>query len=388
MTPDPLPLTQSPRLSSLDALRGLTLFFLVGLGPVVTTFCEGVPDAASNGFITTLARLFSHEEWEGLMPWDMLMPLFMFMSCASIPFSMARFRREHDYGAYARRVTRRVILLWLIGMLVQGSVRDLNPDHIYLYTNTLQSIAVAYTVASLLFMFGRVRTQIITFVLLLLAYWGAMEFISVAGFGGGQYGPDNNLAEWIDRTVLGRFRDGATPLPDGSVQFLPGYTYTWLISSLTFAATGLAGLFCGSICKAAALSPRNKARRLLYVGLALFAAGMLWSLEMPIIKHIWTSSMCLVAAGVSFLLMALLFWFYDVRSHTFGLDFLRTYGLNSIMAYIFEEMLNFKSIPHSLFYGLEQYIGGFYPCVLALGQAVVIYLILLAMKRLGIFIRL
>lgn len=48
-------MTQSPRLSSLDALRGLTLFFLVGLGPVVTTFCEGVPDAASNGFISTLA---------------------------------------------------------------------------------------------------------------------------------------------------------------------------------------------------------------------------------------------------------------------------------------------------------------------------------------------
>ena len=41
----------APRLSSLDALRGLTLFFLVGLGPVITTFCEGVPDAASNGFI-------------------------------------------------------------------------------------------------------------------------------------------------------------------------------------------------------------------------------------------------------------------------------------------------------------------------------------------------
>lgn len=48
-------MTQSPRLSSLNALRGLTLFFLVGLGPVVTTFCEGVPDTASNGFIILLA---------------------------------------------------------------------------------------------------------------------------------------------------------------------------------------------------------------------------------------------------------------------------------------------------------------------------------------------
>ena len=375
------------RLTSLDALRGFNLFFLVAFGPVVLNFCNGVPNGIMDWFFTPLSQLLRHEEWEGLTPWDTIMPLFMFMSCASIPFSMARFRREKDYGVYARRVCRRVVLLWLIGLIIQGSVRDLNPDRIYIFTNTLQSIAVAYLVASLLFMFCKLRTQIITFVLLLLAYWGAMEFISVDGFGGGQYGPDNNLAEWIDRVVLGRFRDGAMLQPDGTVAFAPWYTNTWILSSLTFAATGLAGLFCGTICKSASLSPKKKGLWLLGIGVALTVAGWAWHIEMPVIKRIWTSSMCLVAAGYSFLLMALFFWWYDIKGKTTCLEFLRTYGLNSLVAYTLEEMINFKSIPHSLFYGLEQYMGAFYPFVLALGQAVVIYLILLAMKRLNIFIK-
>lgn len=37
-----------------------------------------------------------------------------------------------------------------------------------------------------------------------------MKFISIDGYGGGNYTPEDNLAEWIDRTVLGRF---GTELP-------------------------------------------------------------------------------------------------------------------------------------------------------------------------------
>ena len=97
--------------------------------------------------------------------------------------------------------------------------------------------------------FTRFRTWIVAFILLLLAFWGAMEFISVDGFGGGQYSPTNNLAEWVDRTVLGRFRDAAVVNADGSVTFPSWYTYTWVLSSLTFGATSLAGLMAGYICK-------------------------------------------------------------------------------------------------------------------------------------------
>ncbi|MCB6560225.1 hypothetical protein LI158_09795, partial [Bifidobacterium longum] len=75
----------------------------------------------------------------------------------------------------------------------------MNPERIYLYTNTLQSIAVGYLVASLLFLNTRVKTQIGIAAGLLFTFWGCMEFISVDGYGYGNYTPDGNLAEWIDR---------------------------------------------------------------------------------------------------------------------------------------------------------------------------------------------
>ena len=314
------------------------------------------------------------------------MPLFMFMSAASIPFSMVRYKREKLYLEFARRLVRRVVLLWLLGVVIQGNLRSLDPNHIYVFTNTLQSIAVGYAIASLLFMFTGWRTQIFGCVGLLLAYWGAMELITIDGFGGGLYGKADNLAELIDRVVLGRYRDAATVLENGTVVFSPGYTNTWILSSLTFGATSLFGLLCGTICKSQT-DNRKKLLLLFGVGFVLTIIGWVWHLEMPVIKRIWTSSMAVVAAGYSFLLMGAFFWFYDCRRSTFGLDFLRIYGLNSLAAYTMEEMINFKSIPQSLFYGLHQYIGDFYPCVLAFGQAVVIYLILAAMKRLNIFIK-
>lgn len=36
-----------------------------------------------------------------------------------------------------------------------------------------------------------------------------MSFVAVSGYGGGDYTPEGNLAEWIDRVVLGHWRDGA-----------------------------------------------------------------------------------------------------------------------------------------------------------------------------------
>lgn len=375
-----------PRLASLDALRGFNLFFLVALGPVLLAFCNGVPNGCFDWLFNPLSHLLTHEEWIGLTPWDLIMPLFMFMSAASIPFSMSRYKREQRYGEFAKRLIRRVVLLWLLGMVIQGNLRALDPKHIYIFTNTLQSIAVGYAIASLLFMFTGWRTQLFCCMGLLLAYWGAMEFVSVDGFGGGLYGKTDNLAEFIDRVVLGRYRDAANVIGDGTVVFAPGYTNTWILSSLTFGATSVFGLLCGTICK----SPSDTRRKLILLwgaGVALTIVGWVWHLEMPVIKRIWTGSMAVVSAGYSFLLMGAFFWFYDCRRYTFGFDFLRVYGLNSLAAYTMEEMINFKSIPHSLFYGLQQYIGDFYPCVLALGQAVVIYLILVAMKRLNILIK-
>ncbi|MBR7116027.1 MAG: DUF5009 domain-containing protein, partial [Alistipes sp.] len=183
------------RLESLDVLRGADLFFLVALGPVMNALAR----AADCEWINSCMWIFHHVEWEGFGPWDMIMPLFMFMAGATIPFAMKRYRESGDRMTAMKRLGRRVVVLWVFGMMCQGNLLALDPDRIYLYTNTLQAIAVGYAVAAVLYLFSRLRTQIIAAVVLLLAYWAAMELVMVDGFGGGDYTPQGNLAEWVDR---------------------------------------------------------------------------------------------------------------------------------------------------------------------------------------------
>ena len=64
------------RLESLDILRGFDLFCLVGLEAVMHAL-DGAIDAPWFGHVM---RCFTHVDWEGFSSWDLVMPLFMFMS--------------------------------------------------------------------------------------------------------------------------------------------------------------------------------------------------------------------------------------------------------------------------------------------------------------------
>ena len=150
-------------------------------------------------------------------------------------------------------------------------------------------------------------------VALLLVYWAAMQFITIGSYGGGNYTPEGNLAEWIDHTVLGRFRDGAKVV-DGEVVFAPWYHYTWILSTLNFGVTVLTGLFAGYIAKDKTCDI-HKLKWYFGAGAAMVAAGWLWGLQMPVIKTIWTSSMVLVSSGYCFLLMGLFYYLIDYKGY-------------------------------------------------------------------------
>ena len=371
------------RLMSLDVLRGLDLFFLVGLESVMHPLASAIDTEGFHDFMWN----FSHVEWEGFSPWDLVMPLFLFMSGVSIPFAMSNYRKGADKSGLCQRLLKRVALLWIFGMICQGNLRGLDPDRIYLYSNTLQTIAVGYLFTVIFYLFTSWRTQAGIAVLLLLGYWGAMKWVTVDGFGGGNYTPDLNLAEWIDRTVLGRFRDGAS-VEDGVVQFAPWYRYTWILSSLNFIVTVMTGCFAGQILRNVSFKPNQKALLLAVAGAVLVAAGWLWNIEFPVIKKLWTSSMVLVSSGYCFLLMAVSYYIVDVKGLRRGTEWLRVYGMNSIMAYMLAQCINFRSVAHSLFYGVEQYIGpAWYQVLMAASCSIIIYVILWRMYKLRIFLR-
>ena len=371
------------RLESLDALRGFDLFLLVGLEAVMHAL-DGAIDAPWFG---RLMWCFTHVEWEGFSSWDLVMPLFMFMSGITIPFALARYKREGSRREAYQRIIKRVVLLWIFGMICQGNLLGLNPDRIYLYSNTLQAIAMGYLISSVLYLNTSIKTQIIIAIALLLAFWGCMEWIQVNGYGGGCYTSDGNLAEWIDRMVLGRFRDGASVNAEGKVVFASWYTYTWVLSSMTFGVTTLTGLFAGHILKNNNTHPLRKFYYLLGTGITLIAIGWLWSFQMPIIKKLWTSSMVLMSSGYCFVLMALFYWLIDYKGRNKHIGWLKVYGMNSIIAYMLATCVNFSSVSRSLLYGLQQYVGDFYPALIALSNAAIIYLILWIMYRQKVFLK-
>ena len=270
--------------------------------------------------------------------------------------------------------------------MCQGNLLALDPNRIYVYSNTLQTIATGYLVSSLLFLHTRIKTQVIIAIFLLLAYWGAMEFITIQGYGGGNYTPDANLAEWIEREVLGRFRDGASVV-NCEVVFPDWYRYTWILSSMNFSVTVLTGVFAGYILKDKTWKPLKKLTYLVIIGGLMVIIGWTWGIWHPVIKKIWTSSMVLVSSGYCFLLMALFYYIVDYKGWSKHLNWLKVYGMNSIVVYMLAMCVNFSCIAHSVFHGLEQFMGDYYQVLISFSNAAIIYLILWGLYKKQIFLR-
>ena len=353
------------RLASLDILRGLTLFLLVFLQPVA---CAVLPlwDSAVARFL--LFQL-DHEVWEGFRFWDLIMPLFLFMSGTSIPFSFSKLRKDgYTKVAIYRKVLRRVAVLFLLGMVVQGNLLGFDPSAIYIYTNTLQAIALGYLIATVVVLecsrwaWG----QAVAVVLLLAGYAIPMMVC-------GDYTPEGNLANRIDACVLGRFRGDPS--------------YTWVLSSLTFGVTVVLGSLSGQIIKQGKQARRQTLVRLLVFGLATLLAGLLWSGSMPIVKRIWTGSMALFSGGLCILLLAAFYAWIDVLGHRRGLEWLKIYGMNSIAAYMLGEVVNFRSAVDSLSYGLSPLLGEAYGAWLTFGNFAIVFLILYCMYRSRYFLK-
>jgi len=367
----------SNRLESLDILRGFDLFCLVFFQPVLSSLAR----ASDNDLLNTIMTQFRHVQWEGFVFWDLIMPLFMFMAGVSMPFAFNKHLAEGSGNLLYKRIFRRVLLLWIFGMICQGNLLALDFSKIYLYSNTLQAIAMGYLISAILLINLGIRGQLIFTVALLMGYWGIMTFVGADGYGKGDFTPDRNFAEYIDRTILGRFRDGVK-VTDGGLDF-GNYRYTWLLSSLNFGVTVMTGVFAGHILRSSQITKVNKAVWLLGFGVLQIVLGVLWGVQIPIIKKIWTSSMTLYSSGICFILMALFYYVIDYLGKGKYFAWLKIYGMNSILAYIIFSIIDFNSIIHSLFFGLEQFLGNGYQPFVRLCSVSLIFVILyfLAKKR-------
>ncbi len=348
------------RLASLDILRGLDLFLLVFFQPVIVALGR----VWHPEWMSPILYQLDHEVWEGFRCWDLVMPLFLFMTGVAMPWSFARYLRPDEMTDRRKlyvRIARRFLLLFLLGMVVQGNLLGFDFHHIYFYTNTLQAIAVGYVIAAVILLTCRGRMAQIWCVAGLLAVYAVPMYVW------GDFTREGSFANMLDEVVMGSHRGDPT--------------YTWLWSGLTFGVTVMLGAFAGQIMRQAGDDRMRAVRIMLLTGVALVIGGWLWGFSMPVIKRLWTASMTLLSGGYCFLLMALFYYIIDVRGHVRGLGWLRIYGMNSIAAYILGEAINFRSIAASLSYGLEPRMGEFYGVWLTFANFAIVFLLLLWMYR-------
>jgi len=92
------------------------------------------------------------------------------------------------------------------------------------------------------------------------------------------------------------------------------------------------------------VAPARKVRLLVGWGCAGVAAGLLWHLQFPIIKKIWTSSFVLSTAGLSSMLLALFYYVIDIRNHRNWCRPFVWIGMNSITIYLIVRFVKLEDI--------------------------------------------
>ena len=350
------------RLMSLDALRGFDMFWIIGGYWIARGLGKGLDAPWFNEYVRPQIR---HMDWEGFTAWDLIMPLFLFVVGVAMPFSFGkRLEQGQSKGRLYRHVIYRVLVLWILGMVAQGRLLTYDLSQFRFYSNTLQAIAAGYLISSIILLSLRLRWQFAVTAALLLAYWGLLLLKPLT--------PEENLAIYIDKLILGPYQDGTT--------------YTWILSSMTFATTVMFGAFAGQLLRSD-LGKLRKSLFLLAAGIACVYLGWAWGLIFPIVKHIWTSSMVLYAAGWSFLLLFLFYFVIDVLRLRFLGFFFVVIGMNAIAVYTVTRVLDFRGIADIVVGGLAQWTGEWHDFTRAVAGLVILWLILLYMYRKKTFIK-
>lgn len=394
------------RIASIDALRGFDMFWIVGGKEVVVALIHVIGAIVPASLIAAVAPYFpgaewfryqaSHVRWEGFSAWDMIMPLFLFIVGASMPFSFAKRNKEGQSTAmFYRKIFRRVAILWVLGMIAQGNLLQFDLSRLHPYSNTLQTIAIGYLVAAVALIHFPIGLQVALCAALLVGYWLLMILVPIPGHGAGILEEKVNLAMYLDETILRHYRDGTT--------------YTWILSSMAFAGTVLLGVFSGHLLRTN-WSQWTKFTLLVVIGGLLLALGWLWSggfdgiagvtlvgkWRFPIIKHLFTSSMVLWACGWSYLLLAFFYLVIDVLGFRRWSFFFIVIGANAIFAYMVAETISggVVKIAEQLVGGLARYLGSLSGPGPALAEALIpvtafaiLWLVLLYMYRKGTLIR-
>jgi predicted acyltransferase len=321
---------QTDRVVAVDALRGFNIFLILGADGAIWTLDRMLRDKgpALSAIGNFLGTQMSHVEWVGIRFYDLIFPLFIFVTGVSIALALPKLlERERKMQIYTR-ILRRALVLYVLGLIFYGGVGHQWGD--IRFVGILQRIAVCYFFTSILFLNLNQRGLIVVLIALLGGYWAVMTFVPIPGADAISFEPNANLANWIDLHYLpGRLWD-ITRDPEG------------LLSTLPAIGTCLLGALSGLLLNDERLTPTQRSLWLIGGGIIMVAAGHLWGLQFPVVKAIWTSSFVLVAGGYSAILLGILHQVIDVWGRKAWATIFVWVGANALLLYLINGIAGFE----------------------------------------------
>jgi len=365
---------------SVDALRGFDMFWIIGADALVYALRRLTPSKPTE----FLADQLEHADWAGFHFYDLIFPLFVFLMGVSVVFSLTKTIERAGRAEAMKRVFRRGILLFIIGLFYSGGFRNPWPDMRLM--GVLNRIALAYFFGGLLFCLFNPRALVGICAGLLIGYWALMTFVPIRDFkltwtnvarsaeaAGDQKTADyfssrsspnpstvKNSEAWAGvqklfysttNYVTAKYDKGYNLSDHIDFQYLPGKKWDTFfdpegfLSTMPAVGTCLLGIFAGLFLMNSSVPDRRKVVTLLVAGIISAALGWCWSLQFPVVKKIWTSSFVLVAGGYSAMLLALFHYVVEVKNFRAWCQPFVWMGMNSITIYLTANIIGgFRSL--------------------------------------------
>jgi heparan-alpha-glucosaminide N-acetyltransferase len=387
---------RSQRLVSLDAYRGAIMLMMASSGLGLTQVARQFPDSGLWQFI---GRQTEHAQWAGCTLWDIIQPAFMFMVGVALPWSVAnRLARGQSFARMFGHAMWRALVLVLLAVFLTSAW---SKQTVWSFSNVLAQIGLGYPVVFLL-AFTRPRTQWLTALGILLAYWLAFALYPpapadfdwrsvgvpanwphLAGFAA-HWDKNANFAAAFDLWFLNLF-----PQEKPFVFNSGGYQTLNFVPAI---ATMIFGLLAGQWLRSDGPITR-KLKRLVLFGIAGIVLGQAVSLAGwgPIVKRIWTPSWAIYSAGWVTLLLAGFVAIIEWRGwKRWAFPFV-VVGLNPITLYcMWQLMTSFirDNIQRHLGQHIFESFGAIYvPILERAAVLLVLWLIVLWMYRRKVFFR-
>jgi predicted acyltransferase len=363
-----------PRLHSLDALRGFDMFWIIGGGELIQALARCFPGKG----LQVIADQMEHVPWAGFHFYDLIFPLFMFISGATIPIAiLSKLEKGASKREMILKVARRMVILVILGIIFNGTLRDGFANA--RYASVLGQIGIAYFIASMILIHTQsFKARLLWLAGILMGYAVLQLWVPLPGHGAGVLTPEGCINSYIDRNFLpGRMGQGT-------------FDALGLLCILSASAVTLMGSFAGHILIKKETEAGNKLIQLGSIGTGIILLSLIINPFYPVIKNCWTSTYNILAGGISFLLVALFYLIIDVWGLKKWSFFFRVIGLNSIFIYLISvgNLVNVSHTSMSVFGWIVKPLGeNTRELVQVIGSITLCWLLLFFMYRKKIFIK-